>query len=661
MMNRIKRWFAPPVFVGDEEKTRRANLLNSITLIFLFCLCSLIPIVLLDGGMTTSLIVVDLIGIAIVLLLRGLLRYGQVAFVGRAVIILMFVWISWIGINQGVIRTPMAAAYLFVVLLTGLLFGWVSILISAMASSLAVLGLIHGEEAEWLSKSDHMSAFIHWLAYTSLFVIAGGLSFQAKQIMHKALARAKEELAERKRVEMELRKLSQAVEQSPASIVVTKLNGDIEYVNPRFTQVTGYSFAEAFGKNPRILKTEITPPEIYRQLWCTLTSGKEWHGEFVNRKKDGSIYYEAAIISPVIGFNGEITHYLAVKEDISERKRAEKLLRDSEERFRRMFEEHHAVMLVVEQDTGRILDANRSAQEFYGYSRSVMQTMSITDINTLTPEQIWQERQRAAQNKSNYFVFPHRLANGNVRIVEVHSSPLMLDGKAALFSIIHDITERKRTEEALRIHMEEVERLQAELRELSLHDPLTDLYNRRYLSEALNREVARADREHKPLSVIIADIDRFKIVNDTYGHQLGDKFLMAIAKLMRMNSRGSDIVCRYGGEEFLLVVPGASTTDAFNRADEIRKRCAEFFINNDSETLAITISLGVATYPYHGQDIEEVIANADKALYRSKAAGRNRVTAWWEGSRESGPQQPVKNTSVAVQREQDEPCECGDC
>lgn len=651
----------PQVFVGDEEKTRRANLLNSITLIFLFCLCALIPIVLLDGGMTAGVIVIviDLIGIAIVLLLRHLLRRGQVVFVGQAVIILMFVWISWIGIDQGVIRTPMAAAYLFVVLLTGLLFGWMSIVVSAAASSLAVLGLIRGEETEWLSKPDHMFALIHWLAYTGLFGIAGGLSFQAKQIMHKALVRAKEEIAERKRVEMELRKLSQAVEQSPVSIVITKLNGDIEYVNPRFTQVTGYSLAEAVGQNPRILKTEITPSETYRQLWCALTDGREWHGEFVNRKKDGSIYYESASILPVIGLDGEMTHYLAVKEDISERKRAEKLLRDSEERFRRMFEEHHAVMLVVEQDTGRILDANRSAQEFYGYSRSVMQTMCITDINTLTREQIWQERQRAAQNKLNYFIFPHRLANGDIRIVEVHASPLMLDGKAALFSIIHDITERKRTEESLRIHMEEVERLQAELRELSLHDPLTDLYNRRYLDEALGREVARANREHKALSIIIADIDRFKIVNDTYGHQLGDRFLMEMAKLMRMNSRGSDIVCRYGGEEFLLVIPGASTTDAFNRADEIRKRCAEFFIRHDGEILAITISLGVATYPCHGQDIEEVIAKADKALYRSKAAGRNRVTAWREADQESGPDQPVKNTSAAVC--QDEPCECGDC
>jgi len=118
-------------------------------------------------------------------------------------------------------------------------------------------------------------------------------------------------------------KLSRAVEQSPVSIVITDLNGNIEYVNPKFTEVTGYTSAEAIGQNPRILKSGKMPPEIYQQLWAALTSGKEWRGELLNRKKNGELYWEWASISPIINESGQITNFLAVKEDIAERKHVE--------------------------------------------------------------------------------------------------------------------------------------------------------------------------------------------------------------------------------------------------------------------------------------------------------------------------------------------------
>jgi diguanylate cyclase (GGDEF)-like protein/PAS domain S-box-containing protein len=306
--------------------------------------------------------------------------------------------------------------------------------------------------------------------------------------------------------------LIRAVEQSPASIVITNLDGNIEYVNPRFTQVTGYRFDEAIGQNPRILKTDQTTPGTHRQLWKALTAGQEWRGEFVNHKKDGSLYYESAIISPITDLNGVVTHYLAVKEDITERKRAEDAL------------------------------------------------------------------QKANEN--------------------------------------------------LRIHVNEIEKLHAELREQALRDPLTGLYNRRYLSETLAREIVRVTREKIALSVVISDIDHFKAINDTYGHQVGDKFLIEIANLMRNHARGSDIVCRYGGEEFLLVLPGTSLDSAAKRAEEIREKCAELNLQHEGKALRVTMSFGVATYPMHGKEAEKIIIKADQALYQSKNAGRNRVTMW---------------------------------
>jgi|GEM_PF-1228821 len=131
------------------------------------------------------------------------------------------------------------------------------------------------------------------------------------------------DITERKKAEKEIRRLSIAVEQSPAVIAITDLNGNLEYVNPKFTELTGYTSEEAVRKNPKILKSGDQPDEIYKELWATITSGKIWRGEFHNRKKNGELFWEAASISPILDKQGNITHYVKVAEDISERKRAE--------------------------------------------------------------------------------------------------------------------------------------------------------------------------------------------------------------------------------------------------------------------------------------------------------------------------------------------------
>ena len=171
---------------------------------------------------------------------------------------------------------------------------------------------------------------ISLLEYILLGVTCLALSLEAAFIflpaerqIHRFFREMKKELVNRQKSEMEMLKLTRAVDQSPASIVITGLDGRIEYANSAFARITGYSLDEAIGKNPGILKTDQTPPETHRRLWETLRAGKEWRGEFVNRKKDGSIYYESAIISPITDMSGAITQYLAVKEDITERIRAE--------------------------------------------------------------------------------------------------------------------------------------------------------------------------------------------------------------------------------------------------------------------------------------------------------------------------------------------------
>lgn len=317
------------------------------------------------------------------------------------------------------------------------------------------------------------------------------------------------DVTDRQRDEARLRQLSRAVEQSPATIVITDIKGKIEYVNPKFTQLTGYTYEEALGNNPRVLKSDLNPPEIYPALWQTILNGNEWRGEFINRKKNGELYSEAAIISPIIDSRGVITHFLAVKEDITQRKRSEEQMR---------------------------------------YLNEMLQKQ-----------------------------------------------------------------------------LTEIQALQAILQEQVIRDPLTGLYNRRYLYITLERELLRAAREGYPVGFVMIDIDHFKRVNDQYGHAAGDLVLRVLAEEMIKNTRASDIVCRYGGEEFLIVMFNAALSGVVSYAEKLCQALREREIEFGEVHFQVTLSAGIADYPLHGETSELVLSAADKALYRAKNEGRDRV------------------------------------
>ncbi len=171
-------------------------------------------------------------------------------------------------------------------------------------------------------------------------------------------------------------------------------------------------------------------------------------------------------------------------------------------------------------------------------------------------------------------------------------------------------------------------RLRETLRNQSIRDPLTDLYNRRYMEETIEREVRRASRHGLALSVIAIDIDHFKPFNDAYGHEAGDMLLRELAGFLHSHIRGDDVVCRMGGEEFLAILPYASLEHASNRAEELRAGAKSLTILPRSARTeqSVTISLGVAAYPEHGSSSSDLLRAADTALYRSKAEGRDRVS-----------------------------------
>jgi diguanylate cyclase (GGDEF)-like protein len=172
--------------------------------------------------------------------------------------------------------------------------------------------------------------------------------------------------------------------------------------------------------------------------------------------------------------------------------------------------------------------------------------------------------------------------------------------------------------------------LQSSLKEQSLRDPLTGLHNRRYLFETLQLEIARAQRGAYTICFVLLDIDHFKALNDQYGHGTGDAMLRALAERLKTLVRAGDILCRYGGDEHIIIMSNTTSEVAMERTEQLRLAVEALLIEYEEQTLHCTISIGIATYPTHGSSVDEVISKADQALYISKNSGRNRTTLYHE-------------------------------
>jgi len=169
-------------------------------------------------------------------------------------------------------------------------------------------------------------------------------------------------------------------------------------------------------------------------------------------------------------------------------------------------------------------------------------------------------------------------------------------------------------------------RLRETLRNQSIRDPLTGLFNRRYLEHSLDRELRRATRSKRPLALLMLDLDHFKRFNDTFGHDAGDTLLRELANFLLSQIRGEDIACRFGGEEFALILPEASLDSAHQRAEHLRNTIHKLQVHHRKQALgSVTLSIGVAVFPTHGKTADDLIRAADQALYRAKHEGRDRV------------------------------------
>ncbi len=222
----------------------------------------------------------------------------------------------------------------------------------------------------------------------------------------------------------------------------------------------------------------------------------------------------------------------------------------------------------------------------------------------------------------------------DLRVTPFFDKHQQLTGRLMVF---RDVTDRKDVERKLRdanfrlqSQLIEIGLLQSQLREQAIRDPLTNLFNRRYLEETLDRELARAMRETYPVCIIMIDIDHFKQVNDTHGHEAGDLVLKALAEGLVRHSRRGDFACRYGGEEFIVVMPNITSRVAQERAVVLRDSLNSMQVSYGKHSLSATFSMGIASYPANGDSREAILRAADKAMYAAKDAGRDHIRSYDE-------------------------------
>ena len=299
----------------------------------------------------------------------------------------------------------------------------------------------------------------------------------------------------------------------------------------------------------------------------------------------------------------------------------EQEIRTSELRYRRLFEAAQDGILILDAETGAVTNVNPFLINMLGYSREEFVEKKLWEVGAFKDIEASQEAFEALQQNEyiRYEDLPLRAKSGRLIDVEFVSNVYLVGGEKVIQCNIRDITERKQAQDALL-------KSQALLREQSVRDHLTGLFNRRYMEATLERELLRASRKQLSLGIIMLDVDHFKRFNDTWGHAAGDEILRELGGLLLRQVRGEDIACRYGGDEFIIVLPDASREVTRERAELVCEHAKQFHLQFEGQSLAaVTLSLGVAVFPEHGATSTGILRAVDAALYRAKHEGRGRV------------------------------------
>lgn len=414
-------------------------------------------------------------------------------------------------------------------------------------------------------------------------------------------------------------------------VSIANVDGNITFVNDKFCQVSEYSKEELLGKNHRILKSGMHPAELYEEMWHTISSGAVWQGEVCNRSKHGKKYWVSTTIVPFLDGNGLPYQYISVRTEITAIKEAQLvLMRGKEELEKRVLErteelqEREGVLnsiTTAAQDAVTMIDSsgqvsfwNPAAEKMFGYSCAEM--IGFNPADRLIP---------ARYHEALNVAFPQFVRSGTGTLigattelyalrqdgsefpVEISISAVKIRDNWHAVAIVRDITIRKLAEE--------------QLKQLATTDTLTGAFNRRRFNEVLASEFSRVKRYGVPFGMIILDIDHFKYINDTFGHPSGDRVLVQLSSIISNNLRNTDVLARWGGEEFVILTANCNTQCSHLLSEKLRVLIESHPFPGVGK---VTCSFGVTEY-LQGDDQESIVKRADNCLYRAKEAGRNRV------------------------------------
>jgi diguanylate cyclase (GGDEF)-like protein/PAS domain S-box-containing protein len=461
--------------------------------------------------------------------------------------------------------------------------------------------------------------------------------------------------------------LNSLIENSPFGIVVVDGSGKVTLANRAFQQLFEYSAQELVGSG---LDELICGPGRDQQaldLSTRVLAGEPVKAIVKRRRKHGALV-DLELYGVPLKSAGKVAGAYAIYRDLSEQVRAEAAARQHEESLKRWIQElevrnqqmallsqmgnllqcctdtaeawsvlgQFGPKLLPEAAGGTLLELNASHNQL----SSTASWGATPEAVVFGPETCWALRKGSAHwSEKGGVVCGHLKGSAFPQHLCV---PVVAQGEG-LGILQLQFASEKPAESGQENHRAAQERmaitlagqlalslaslnLQAKLRQQSIRDPLTGFFNRRFMQEAFDRELVRSRRKNVGLAVLFADLDHFKQFNDSYGHEAGDRLLQQLADIFRANFRADDVICRYGGEEFVIIMPESSGQDAAWRAEELRKSVETHAFTCRGEVITgVTISIGVAAYPDHGATCEELLLRADAQLYEAKRSGRNNV------------------------------------
>jgi diguanylate cyclase (GGDEF)-like protein/PAS domain S-box-containing protein len=402
------------------------------------------------------------------------------------------------------------------------------------------------------------------------------------------------------------------IQNSPDIITVVDAEGTILYQSPAMKSALGYEPEDRIGKNA-VEEAGLLHPEDFPAKNEALEKALRNPNipvtvEVRMRHRDGSWRYVEETITNLLAdpnVNGVVLNARC----ITHRKKAEKELQESEQRFRSVVERTMDGVFMADLDTNTILESNAALQNMLGYTPEELTGMKLYDIVAEDRESIDQSMQRLKEEKSlSIGERRYRHKDGSLLDVEVSASVVPFKGGEASCCIIRDVTERKALEEQLRY--------------LAFHDSLTDLPNRALFLDRLSQALAQTGREDGPVAVLLLDLNHFKAVNDSLGHDAGNVVLVGVAERMRASVRPGDTVGRIFGDEFAVLLEAPCSTEQARRvAERIQERLRKPFKAEGHEVL-ISPSIGIALGEFAQDSPEEVLRRADLAMYAAKKRGK---------------------------------------